>query len=211
MKLLDRNITNKIGDMISDIVSTCSRILSTEAKVDEAASYDSKEDAKNRLKLVLMHDRSQLTPNQVEQMKEELIDVISRYVEIDKDALDLCLEAETNTIALVANIPVLRTRKEEEQLQNQIEAVMSEGQTEGQEQAACDCGCQESSESQEQEPQQCDCECQEARQQEQQEPQCDCSNYEVTDEEIQCGCECETEKPVEGCSCDCSSEKAKAE
>jgi len=114
MKLLDRKLTNKISDMVTDIVATCSRILSTEAKVDGDASYDSKDDAKNRLKLVLMHDRSQLTPNQMEQMREEMIDVISRYVDIDRDALDLCLEAETNTIALVANIPISRARQEDE-------------------------------------------------------------------------------------------------
>ncbi len=112
MKLLDRKITGKINDMINEIVDTCSRILSTEAKVDESQSFDSKDDAKNRLKLVLMHDRSQLAPGQMEQMRDELVEVISRYVEIDREALDLCLEAETNTIALVANIPILRGTKE---------------------------------------------------------------------------------------------------
>ncbi len=106
MKLLDKKITNKINDMICDLVSTCNRILSTEAKVEETTSYDSKDDAKSRLRLVLMHDRSQLTPAQMEQMREEMVDVISRYVEIDRDALDLCLESETNTIALIANIPI---------------------------------------------------------------------------------------------------------
>jgi cell division topological specificity factor len=43
-------------------------------------------------------------------MRDELVEVISRYVEIDKDALELNLESESNTIALVANIPVLRSR-----------------------------------------------------------------------------------------------------
>lgn len=112
MKLLDKKLTDKINDMINDIVDTCSRILLTEAKVEKAESFDSKDDAKNRLKLVLMHDRSQLSPGQMEQMRDELVEVISRYVEIDREALDLCLEAETNTIALVANIPILRGCKE---------------------------------------------------------------------------------------------------
>lgn len=66
--------------------------------------------ATNRLKLVLMHDRTQLSPATMEQMRDELVEVISRYVEIDKDALELNLESESNTIALVANIPVLRSR-----------------------------------------------------------------------------------------------------
>lgn len=74
---------------------------------EQAASKDT---ACNRLKLVLMHDRTQLSPDILEKMRDELVDVISRYVEIDKEALELNLESESNTIALVANIPVLRSR-----------------------------------------------------------------------------------------------------
>ncbi len=70
-----------------------------------------KEDAKNRLKLVLMHDRTQLSPTLLETMRDELVQVISKYVEIDQTALDLCLEQESNTIALVANISVIRSRE----------------------------------------------------------------------------------------------------
>jgi len=108
MKLLDKKLADKINDMISEIVTTCNKILSTDTKVESAPSFNSKDDACNRLKLVLMHDRSQLSPGQMQQMRDELVEVISRYVEIDRDALDLCLEAESNTIALVANIPILR-------------------------------------------------------------------------------------------------------
>lgn len=70
----------------------------------------SKHDACNRLKLVLMHDRTRLSPGTLEKMRDELVEVISRYVEIDKQALELNLESESNTIALVANIP-LRSRE----------------------------------------------------------------------------------------------------
>jgi len=108
MKLLDKKLADKINDMIGEIVSTCNKILSTDTKVESAPSFNSKDDACNRLKLVLMHDRSQLSPGQMQQMRDELVEVISKYVEIDRDALDLCLEAESNTIALVANIPILR-------------------------------------------------------------------------------------------------------
>lgn len=75
------------------------------------SDYTARYDAKNRLKLVLMHDRTQLSPVLLEQMRDEMVEVISRYVEIDKDALEVNLESdEGNTIALVANIPVLRSR-----------------------------------------------------------------------------------------------------
>ena len=67
-------------------------------------------DAYNRLKLVLMHDRTQLSPGILEAMRDELVEVISKYVVIDKDALDLSLEDESSTIALVANIPIIRSR-----------------------------------------------------------------------------------------------------
>jgi cell division topological specificity factor len=72
------------------------------------ASNSAKEDAKNRLRLVLMHDRTQLNPQTIEAMRDDLVDVISRYVEIDKNSLDLFLEQEDDTIALVANLHVGR-------------------------------------------------------------------------------------------------------
>lgn len=75
------------------------------------ANSSTKEDAKKRLKLVLMHDRTQLSPSLLENMRDELVQVISKYVEIDQTALDLCLEQESNTIALVANISVVRARE----------------------------------------------------------------------------------------------------
>lgn len=73
--------------------------------------HTARTDARNRLRLVLMHDRTQLSPALLAQMRDEMVDVISKYVEIDKTALELNLEnSESNTIALVANIPVVRAR-----------------------------------------------------------------------------------------------------
>jgi len=70
----------------------------------------SKNDAYNRLKLVLMHDRTQISPDVLSKMRDELVQVISKYVDIDREALELNLETESNTIALVANIPVMRMK-----------------------------------------------------------------------------------------------------
>lgn len=66
--------------------------------------------AYNRLKLVLMHDRTQLEPHVLEQMRDDMVAVISKYVQIDQNSIELNLDTdpETNTIALVANIPVMR-------------------------------------------------------------------------------------------------------
>ncbi|MBY0405388.1 MAG: cell division topological specificity factor MinE [Cyanobacteria bacterium] len=85
-------------------------LKSQDAKNTTKDESQSGETACNRLKLVLMHDRTQLSPTILENMRDELVEVISRYVEIDKTALELNLESESNTIALVANIPVLRSR-----------------------------------------------------------------------------------------------------
>ena len=68
----------------------------------------SKDDAKSRLKLLLIHDQVDLTPAQMERMKSEIIDVISRYVEIDDDNVEFKLNKEEDGVALVSNIPVRR-------------------------------------------------------------------------------------------------------
>ncbi len=68
----------------------------------------SKEDAKARLKFLLVHDRVDLTPVQLESMKTEIIEVVSRYVEIDRTAAEFRLEKDRAGVALVSNIPVFR-------------------------------------------------------------------------------------------------------
>lgn len=62
--------------------------------------------AKERLKLVLIHDRTDLTPGAMEQLKDELIEVISRYVEIDPGAVRIAMEQEGREQRLVADIPL---------------------------------------------------------------------------------------------------------
>jgi len=73
----------------------------------------SKSVAKDRLKLVLMHDRSDIPAPTLEKMRAEVIEVIRKYVEIDEEALTVALEREDNQVALVANIPVRRVRKDD--------------------------------------------------------------------------------------------------
>lgn len=80
----------------------------------EKGDGDSKTTATNRLKLVLMQDRSNLDGATMQKMREQLIAVISKYIEIDKDALNLNLESEGDEIALMLNIPVIRARTPEE-------------------------------------------------------------------------------------------------
>ena len=62
--------------------------------------------AKERLKLVLIHDRTDLTPQELSALKDELIAVISRYVEIDPHEVKIDMTQEGREQRLVADIPV---------------------------------------------------------------------------------------------------------
>lgn len=67
--------------------------------------------AKERLLTVLVHDRVKLTPEMMEQMRAEIIDVISRYVDIvDPDEIDVSLFRGEESDHLKADIPVRRSR-----------------------------------------------------------------------------------------------------
>jgi cell division topological specificity factor len=66
----------------------------------------SAESAKERLQLVLIHDRTDLTPAELEALKDELIEVISRHIEIDPDAVQIGLERDGRSQRLVADIPL---------------------------------------------------------------------------------------------------------
>jgi cell division topological specificity factor len=71
--------------------------------------------AKQRLQLLLVQDRVQLEPEQMNALKRDLLAVLSKYVEIDESALEIELQQlpETRKMALVSNIPVKRVLAEE--------------------------------------------------------------------------------------------------
>jgi cell division topological specificity factor len=72
----------------------------------------SKDVAKQRLRLVLVQDRMGVTPQFMEMLKKDIIDVLTRYVEIDEGQLEVNLTSEDTSMALVANIPVRSIRRE---------------------------------------------------------------------------------------------------
>lgn len=74
----------------------------------------SKKAAKDRLRLVLVHDRASLSPRLLESLKVDLIEVISKYLEIDEEGLEVALDQEEETMALIANIPVRQVRRKTE-------------------------------------------------------------------------------------------------
>ncbi len=96
--------------LFSDIYNTVARFFRPQEEQGDA----SKSVATNRLKLVLMQDRTNLTPKILEQMRGELIDLLSRYVELDKELLELDFQQEGDQVALMLSIPVIRAKEEEE-------------------------------------------------------------------------------------------------
>jgi cell division topological specificity factor len=67
--------------------------------------------AKERLRLVLMTDHLELAPEMIEAMKRDLVDVISRHVEVDRDRIDVSFERQDSALALLANIPILSVNR----------------------------------------------------------------------------------------------------
>jgi cell division topological specificity factor len=58
-----------------------------------------------------MHDRPDISPELMENLKRDIITVIKNYVEIDESHIELNLEKEDRSVALVANIPVMTVRR----------------------------------------------------------------------------------------------------
>ena len=77
-------------------------------------SEHTSECATNRLQVILMHDRTKLDPLIMNKMREEIIDVFSKYVVIDKEELEIGLKNEGDAVALMLNIPIVRAKTEEE-------------------------------------------------------------------------------------------------
>ncbi len=66
----------------------------------------SAESAKERLQLVLIHDRMDLTSGELNALKDELLQVISRHVDIDRDGVQIEVEHDGRAQRLVADIPL---------------------------------------------------------------------------------------------------------
>ena len=109
----------------------CNKVLSL-FKQTESKEENAKDVACNRLRVVLMQDRTNLTPELLQRMRKELVELLSKYVEMDKDALELNFDQEGDQMALMLSIPVIRAKdeaeiekalakEEEENVENEIE------------------------------------------------------------------------------------------
>ena len=88
------------------------------AKKSEEKPANSKSAAKERLHLVLMQDRANVSADFLELMKQEIIEVIKKYIEVDESAIDVRLTNKENedgtngAPALYANIPIVNIKNE---------------------------------------------------------------------------------------------------
>ena len=91
----------------------CNKVLSL-FKQTEKEEENAKDVACNRLRVVLMQDRTNLTPELLQRMRRELVELLSKYVEMDKDDLELNFDQEGDQMALMLSIPVIRAKDEKE-------------------------------------------------------------------------------------------------
>jgi cell division topological specificity factor len=72
---------------------------------------NSADNAKERLQLVLIHDRTDLTPAELDSLKDDLIAAISRHVEIDVQSMQIGVQHDGRSQRLVADIPLKAARR----------------------------------------------------------------------------------------------------
>ena len=94
------------------------KFLKKLGKSDKKETTGSKNKAKERLHLVLMQDRANVSADFLEMMKQEIIDVIKKYIEVEESEIDVRLTNEvkedgtTGAPSLYANIPILNVRND---------------------------------------------------------------------------------------------------
>lgn len=73
----------------------------------------SKVTVKNRLQLILIQDRTGVSPEILDGLRDDMFQVISKYFEVNESDVEMSLETmDDDAVALVANIPVLRLKKQ---------------------------------------------------------------------------------------------------
>ena len=103
--------------MFENIVNFIKKLGKKEEK-KQTQSESSKDAAKERLHLVLMQDRANVSADFLELMKQEIIEVIKKYIEIDEKEIDVRLTNKENedgtngAPALYANIPILNIKND---------------------------------------------------------------------------------------------------
>jgi cell division topological specificity factor len=79
----------------------------------------SKEVGKSRLQLILVHDRVGVSPEVLDDLRRDIFEVISKYFEVRQDDVDMDIERDDDSVALVANIPILSMKRQKQPTSSQ--------------------------------------------------------------------------------------------
>lgn len=72
---------------------------------------NSRNQAKNRLQLIIAHDRANINPDIMQAMREEILDVVARYVEVDREEMEFSLSNDRRLTSLTANLPIRQIKR----------------------------------------------------------------------------------------------------
>ena len=72
---------------------------------------NSRDHAKSRLKLIIAHDRASINPEMMQAMREEILDVVARYVDVDREEMEFSLSNDQRMTSLTANLPIRQIKR----------------------------------------------------------------------------------------------------
>jgi cell division topological specificity factor len=75
------------------------------------SNANSRDRAKSRLKLIIAHDRASINPEMMTALREEILDVVARYVEVDREEMEFSLSNDRRMTSLTANLPIRQIRR----------------------------------------------------------------------------------------------------
>ena len=81
------------------------------SKIFGSGNKGSRAKANSRLQLILMHDRTDISPELLDSLRGEIIDVLTKYMEIDTEKIEINLGKDEHEVALIANVPVVRIKR----------------------------------------------------------------------------------------------------
>ena len=80
-------------------------------KLFKSGKQSSRQIAKERLQLVLVHDRTNISPQLLQTLKDEIIEVISRHIAIDQDGVEIVFTQNRRESRLQADIPLVQNSR----------------------------------------------------------------------------------------------------